>query len=284
MATERHQHALPNGYMFEGYRVEGVLGAGSFGVTYKAREVAIDRLVAIKEYMPAGIATRDPQNSSVHPISSADEEEFEWGLERFQLEASTLVSFRHPNIVPVFRFFEANGTAYMVMEYQQGQSLSQLLMSGKKLTENEIYEIIDPLLDGLERVHMSGFLHRDIKPGNIYLRDDGSPVLIDFGAARQALGERSRSLTRIFTPGYAPHEQYETSSNQGPWTDIYALGAVMYLLVTDTPPVDAPTRLSASASWTAGSSQLAWRNSNAARTPGGSRASSARSRSTRAGR
>ena len=125
MAEDRHQNALPNGYQFEGYRVEGVLGAGSFGVTYKARELAIDRLVAIKEYMPAGIAHRNPDDSSVRPISSADAEEFEWGLDRFQKEAATLVSFRHPNIVPVFRYFVANGTAYMVMEYQQGQSLAE---------------------------------------------------------------------------------------------------------------------------------------------------------------
>jgi len=247
MADERHQNALPNGYQFEGYRIEGVLGAGSFGVTYKARELVIDRLVAIKEYMPAGIASRNPDDSSVRPISSADSEEFEWGLDRFQKEAATLVSFSHPNIVPVYRFFTENGTAYMVMEYQQGQSLAELLIAGRTLNEAEIYDVIDPLLEGLERVHATGFLHRDIKPGNIYIRDDGSPVLIDFGAARQALGGRSQNLTRIFTPGYAPHEQYETSGHQGPWTDIYALGAVMYLLVADEPPVDAPTRLSSQA-------------------------------------
>ncbi len=247
MVEQRHQHALPNGYLFEGYRIEGILGAGSFGVTYMAREVAIDRAVAIKEYLPSGIATRDAKDSSVRPISSADAEEFEWGLERFQKEAAVLVTFRHPNIVPVFRYFEANSTAYMVMEYQQGKSLAQILQGGKKYSEREIYDIIDPLIEGLERVHANNFLHRDIKPGNIYVRDDGSPVLIDFGAARQAMGQRSQNLTRIFTPGYAPHEQYETGSNQGPWTDIYAIGAVMYVMVADQPPVDAPTRLSAQA-------------------------------------
>ena len=245
MVEERHQHALPNGYLFEGYRIEGILGSGSFGVTYIAREVAIDRAVAIKEYLPAGIAARNAEDSSVRPISLADAEEFEWGLERFQKEAAVLVTFRHPNIVPVFRFFEANSTAYMVMEYQDGRSLAQILQGGKKYSEREIYDIIDPLIEGLERVHANNFLHRDIKPGNIYVRDDGTPVLIDFGAARQAMGQRSQNLTRIFTPGYAPHEQYETGSNQGPWTDIYAIGAVMYVMVTDLPPADAPTRLSA---------------------------------------
>jgi len=133
----------------------------------------------------------------------------------------------------------------MVMEYQDGRSLAQILQGGKKYSEREIYDIIDPLIEGLERVHANNFLHRDIKPGNIYVRDDGTPVLIDFGAARQAMGQRSQNLTRIFTPGYAPHEQYETGSNQGPWTDIYAIGAVMYVMVADLPPVDAPTRLSA---------------------------------------
>jgi hypothetical protein len=212
-----------------------------------AREVAIDRAVAIKEYLPSGIATREPKDSSVRPISSADAEEFEWGLDRFQKEAAVLVTFRHPNIVPVFRFFEANSTAYMVMEYQDGRSLAQILHSGKKYSEQEIYDIIDPLIEGLERVHANNFLHRDIKPGNIYVREDGSPVLIDFGAARQAMGQRSQNLTRIFTPGYAPHEQYETSGNQGPWTDIYAIGAVMYVMVADQPLVDALNRLSAQA-------------------------------------
>ena len=245
MVEQHHQHALPNGYLFEGYRIEGILGSGSFGVTYIAREVAIDRAVAIKEYLPAGIAARNAEDSSVRPISLADAEEFEWGLERFQKEAAVLVTFRHPNIVPVFRFFEANSTAYMVMEYQDGRSLAQILQGGKKYSEREIYDIIDPLIEGLERVHANNFLHRDIKPGNIYVRDDGTPVLIDFGAARQAMGQRSQNLTRIFTPGYAPHEQYETGSNQGPWTDIYAIGAVMYVMVTDLPPADAPTRLSA---------------------------------------
>lgn len=238
-----HRYALPNGYELDGYRIEGILGTGGFGITYRVRELAIDRALAIKEYLPAGIAMRDQSTSAVHASGSEDQDDFEWGLDRFRKEAQTLVSFRHANIVAVFRFFEANNTAYLVMEYAQGEDLSAILLRQKTLSEAEIRALIDPLLNGLSRVHQAGVLHRDIKPDNIYIRDDGSPLLLDFGAARYAMGVKSHSLTSIVSAGYAPFEQYISNSKQGPWSDIYALGAVLYRAVTGTIPMEATARV-----------------------------------------
>ena len=238
-----HRYALPNGYELDGYRIDGILGTGGFGITYRARELAIDRALAIKEYLPAGIAMRDQSTSAVHASGSEDQDDFEWGLDRFRKEAQTLVSFRHANIVAVFRFFEANNTAYLVMEYAQGEDLGAVLLRQKTLSEPEIRAIVDPLLNGLSRVHQAGVLHRDIKPDNIYIRDDGSPLLLDFGAARYAMGVKSHSLTSIVSAGYAPFEQYISNSKQGPWSDIYALGAVLYRAVTGTIPIEATARV-----------------------------------------
>ncbi len=241
--TTTHRYALPNGYEFDGYRIDGILGTGGFGITYRANELAIDRPLAIKEYLPAGIAMRDQSTSAVHPSGSADRDDFEWGLDRFRKEAQTLVSFRHANIVAVFRFFEANNTAYLVMEYARGEDLGTVLLRQKTLTEAEIRMLIDPLLNGLARVHQAGVLHRDIKPDNIYIREDGSPLLLDFGAARYAMGVKSHSLTSIVSAGYAPFEQYISNSKQGPWSDIYALGAVLYRAVTGKIPLEATARV-----------------------------------------
>ncbi|MDH3235288.1 MAG: protein kinase, partial [Alphaproteobacteria bacterium] len=203
------------------------------------------RLVAIKEYLPADISVRDTHHNTVHPIGQDDQETFEWGLERFRGEALTLVSFRHANIVAVLRFFEANGTAYMVMDYEEGSSLGAILNDAGTLPEHEIHEILFPLLDGLDRVHRAGFLHRDIKPDNIYIRADGSPVLLDFGAARLAVGQKGQHMTGLVTVGYAPPEQYDSGSPQGPWTDIYAFGATLYHAVTGTIPIESTARVGA---------------------------------------
>ena len=238
-------NALPRGYEIEGYRIEAVLGSGGFGITYKARETSLDRLVAIKEYLPAGIAMRGRNSVAVFPMSSDDQGNFEWGLSRFRIEAQTLVTFRHPNIVEVLRFFEANNTAYMVMDYEAGESLDEILEREGTMEEAEIRAMLDPLLGGLAEVHEAGFLHRDIKPANIFMRKSGQPVLLDFGAARQAMGNKSQSLTAIVTSGYAPHEQYESDGDQGAWTDIYAMGAVLYRAVSGEVPCEAPMRLSA---------------------------------------
>jgi len=241
MTEQAHRQALPKGYMLEEYQVGRVLGAGGFGLTYLGWDTRLDKPVAIKEYLPNDLAVREADHS-VLPKSGGDEENFRWGLDRFLDEARTLARFRHPNIIAVHRYFEAHNTAYIVMEYAEGETLAGMLKRGVA-GESRLLSILEALLDGLEEVHRGDFLHRDIKPGNILIRTDGSPVLVDFGAARQAIGGRSRSITSVVTPGYAPIEQYSPRGNQGPWTDIYALGAVMYKAVTGAPPPDATERV-----------------------------------------
>ena len=235
-------NALPNGYRLQEYELVRVLGFGGFGMTYLGYDHNLDKPVAIKEYLPSDIAIRTGDYSVV-PQASEFQSDFAWGLDRFMDEARTLARFDHRHLVKVYRFFEAHNTAYIVMEYAEGETLSAYLNRKGILTEDELKAILHPILDGLEAVHRADFLHRDIKPGNIVIRDaDHSPVLIDFGAARQAVGAKSRSVTSIVTPGYAPIEQYESRGNQGPWTDIYALGGVCYRALTDDVPVPAMDR------------------------------------------
>ena len=236
-------NALPQGYRLQEYELVRVLGFGGFGMTYLGFDHNLDKAVAIKEYLPADIATRTGDNS-VAPQASQFRDDFEWGLGRFLDEARTLARFDHRHIVKVHRFFEAHGTAYIVMEYAEGETLSAFLARKGTLSEAELKAILYPILDGLDVVHRADFLHRDIKPGNIIIRDeDNSPVLLDFGAARQAIGAKSRSVTSIITPGYAPIEQYSSRGDQGPWTDIYALGAVCYRALTGQVPDDATERV-----------------------------------------
>ncbi len=241
-----NRNALPIGYRLGDYQIQKVLGDGAFGITYLAQDTQLDTAVAIKEYLPNELAVREG-DYTVQAKSRKDTDNFAWGLDRFIKEARILAQFKHPNIVRVLRFFEKHHTAYIVMEYEQGQSLVDLIKDGETATEDEIMTILLPLLDGLETVHNGGYLHRDIKPGNIYLRATNNiPVLIDFGAARYDVGNRSRSVTAIVTPGYAPFEQYETKgSQQGAWTDIYALGAVLYKLISGKTPVESPERIGA---------------------------------------
>ena len=235
-------HALPPGYRIQEYELVRVLGSGGFGITYLGYDHNLDKAVAIKEYLPNDLAVR-ADNNSVLPKSTQDKADYEWGLERFLNEAQTLARFDHRHIIKIHRFFRVHGTGYIVMEYAEGETLSALLQRKGTLTEAELKQILFPILDGLEAVHRADFLHRDIKPGNIVIRDDGSPVLIDFGSARQAVVSKSRSVTAIVTPGYAPIEQYSTKGHQGPWTDIYGLGAVCYRCLTGAQPDDATQRL-----------------------------------------
>ncbi|MDE0154810.1 MAG: bifunctional serine/threonine-protein kinase/formylglycine-generating enzyme family protein [Gammaproteobacteria bacterium] len=235
-------HALPSGYRIEEYELVRVLGSGGFGITYLGYDHHLDKAVAVKEYLPNDLAVRG-DNQSVLPKSTEDTPDYEWGLTRFLSEAQTLARFDHRHIIKVHRFFRAHGTGYIVMEYAEGETLSDLLQRKGTLTEAELKQLLFPILDGLEVVHGADFLHRDIKPKNIVIRDDGSPVLIDFGSARQAVAGKSRSVTAIVTPGYAPIEQYSAKGHQGIWTDIYGLGAVCYRCLTGEPPDDATERL-----------------------------------------
>lgn len=240
--SEDALNALPTGYQIQEYRLERVLGVGGFGITYLGYDNNLEKEVAIKEYLPSEFAVRAGE-LTVHPKSSADGDDYQWGLERFLQEAQTLARFKHHSIVQVYRFFEANNTAYMVMDYENGESFSAVMKRKKgNFSEGELRELLFPVLSGLEEVHKAGVLHRDIKPGNIYIRKDGSPVLLDFGAARDAVGRKSKSLTSIVTPGYAPMEQYYADGNQGPWTDLYAMGAILYQAVAGAIPPEAPAR------------------------------------------
>jgi len=232
--------ALPRGYALNEYRIESTLGVGGFGLTYLATDSNLDLKVAIKEYLPGELALRGDDHS-VSPKSEETTESFKWGLSRFMDESRTLASFRHPNIVRVMRFFQANQTAYMVMEFVAGQPLSEWTRTRQPLGERTVLAIAGPLLDGLDLIHRAGFIHRDIKPGNIFMRDDGSPVLLDFGSAR--MSGQENALTAIVSAGYAPLEQYHTHGRQGPWSDLYAFGGVLYWLVTGTKPVDAAARV-----------------------------------------
>jgi serine/threonine protein kinase len=223
------------------YVLERVLGQGGFGITYLARDTNLDQQVAIKEYLPGDVATRRP-DGTVRARTDAQRERYRWGLDRFIREARTLARFDHPNIVRVLSVFELNETAYMVMRFEAGDNLGAALERRGVLPEDELLRIMLPVLDGLELVHNAGFIHRDIKPDNIHIRDDGTPVLLDFGSARHSLG-KSRTLTILVAPGYAPFEQYYSSSeDQGPWTDIYGLGATCYRAIAGTAPLDSIAR------------------------------------------
>ena len=237
-----YRNALPLGTMLLEYRLDSVLGAGGFGITYLAYDTNLELKVAIKEFLPTELAVRSSDGSIV-PISTGTEYDYKWGLDRFLQEARVLAKFSHPNIVTVSRYFEANGTAYMVMNYESGVSFSQMLRRLAQPDEELLMRIILPLLDGMHAVHMAGFLHRDIKPSNIFIRDTGVPVLLDFGAARLAMGASTQTITSVLTPGYAPLEQYSKDGNQGPWTDIYSFAAVCYRAVVGEHPPDVVTRL-----------------------------------------
>ncbi|MBX9943233.1 MAG: serine/threonine protein kinase, partial [Reyranella sp.] len=241
--TSDNDQALPLGTRLGDYRLDAVIGHGGFGITYRAFDAQLAKFVAIKEYFPVEFALRRA-GGTVAPRGTRFADDFAWGRDRFLDEARALARFRHAHIVPVLRYFEANGTAYTVMEFEDGRSVAELLrMSGRRLQPDEVRRLAEGLLSGLGAVHAQGFLHRDIKPSNIIVRHDGVPVLIDFGAARQAMGGRTRTLTSILTPQYAPIEQYALDGKQGPWSDIYSAAAVLHHAVAGSPPPEAAGRV-----------------------------------------
>lgn len=235
-------HALETGYALDEYRIEKLLGEGGFGLTYLAFDTNLDKMVAIKEYMPCEHAVREIDITIV-PKSEASAKVYNWGLNAFLNEAKTLAKFEDPNIVRIYRFFKANGTAYIVMEYCEGGCLIDRITKDQGMDEAVVKNILASISNGLQLVHDDDILHRDIKPDNIMFRQDGTPVLIDFGAARQAIGGKTQKVTTIVTPGYAPLEQYSSKGHIGPWSDIYSLAAVAHLCITGKKPPDIMNRL-----------------------------------------
>lgn len=240
-----HRDALPKNHRVLWYEIQSVLGQGGFGITYLAWDKNLDQSVAIKEYLPSDLSMRDG-TGTVRPRTKEEGEAYHWGLAQFLSEARTLSRFRHPNIVRVRTSFEANNTAYMVMDYESGHDLETLFNRGQYREEAALLSIFLPILDGLSLVHNAGFIHRDIKPANIFVRQDSSAVLLDFGSARQAVAERTHIITSLVSPGYAPFEQYDVhNKKQGPWTDIYAVGATLYQAISGNLPPEAVARSNA---------------------------------------
>ncbi len=238
--------ALQPGTMLQEFRIDRVLGIGSFGIVYAATGQYFSDTVAIKEFLPSDLATRI-EGTRVVPVSSNKEEAYEWARKKFLREAQILWEIARPephrNIAHVTRFLEEHGTAYMVMDYEIGESLSSVLHQRKRLPQREIEALLFPLLQGLKRVHAANVWHRDIKPDNILIREDKSPVLIDFGAAHQEVPDADRSMMAVYSPAYAAPEQVFGPGEQGPWTDIYSLAATLYRAVTGSSPPSASERL-----------------------------------------
>lgn len=242
MASQPNQ-ALPSGYLLLNYRIEKQISAGGFSLVYLAHDEN-NAPVAIKEYLPSALALRE-QGSLVQATSADNLNIFRYGMKCFFEEGLALAKISHPNVVRVTNFFRANETVYMVMHYERGRTLQDYILHRKKeIKENFIRRIFAELLGGLREVHAHKILHLDIKPSNIYIRLDGSPLLLDFGAARQTLTQEKTSLTPMYTPGFAAPEQYgHDRSKLGPWTDIYGVGASMFACLSGFAPQAANQRM-----------------------------------------
>ncbi len=233
---------LTHGYHLGDYVIDHQIGGGGFSLVYLAFD-ANGQPVAIKEYLPGGVVRRG-ELGTVVPLSSDMQGSFRYGMKCFFEEGRSLAGIRHPNVVRVVNFFRANDTVYMVMKYEQGKTLQRHITAlNEPMRETFLRSVFIQLLNGLREVHANKILHLDIKPSNIYIRADGSPLLIDFGAARQALTEDLFTVSPMYTPGFAAPEQYGQRDRLGPWTDLYSIGATLYACITKAPPQPANERL-----------------------------------------
>ena len=238
-------HTLPVGTRLRDYEITGLIGEGGFGIVYLAWDHSLQRKVAVKEYMPASMVSRLAGSSAIVVKSDRHLDTFKAGLKSFVNEARLLARFDHPSLVKVYRFWEENGTAYMVMPFYEGPTLKTALAElGHVPGEAELRAWLDPLLDALTVMHAAQCFHRDIAPDNILLTASG-PLLLDFGAARRVIGDMTHALTVVLKPGYAPIEQYGdvASMSQGAWTDLYALACVVYYAITGKTPMSSVERL-----------------------------------------
>ena len=237
--------ALPAGHRLQEFVIESTIGEGGFGVVYLARDTRLDRVVAIKEFLPGAFASRT-REFAVSVRSEKHRDSFTAGRRSFINEAKLLAQFDHPALVKVYRYWEENGTAYIAMPYYPGLTLKDWLHAQQgRVSEQQLLRIVDALCDPLEMLHASGVFHRDIAPDNIRILESGQPVLLDLGAARKIMADMTQNLTVFFKAGFAPIEQYAEvdSLNQGPWTDVYALSAVLYYCVAGRAPTAAAARI-----------------------------------------
>ena len=238
---EKQSH-LPIGYRLQEYQIDRVLGQGGFGITYLATDVNLDKQIVIKEFFPREFSSRESNVYSILSHKGEENEVYQYLMKKFLSEAKILASFSHPNIITVTRFFEENNTAYFIMDYVKGESLKSYVERNGSLSQDNIEKVIIPILEGLKSVHEKSFLHRDIAPDNIYLTIDGKPMLIDFGSAKNTIGDESKSLATIVKAGYSAPEQYISSSIHTKATDIYAIGGVIASMISGETPPEATKR------------------------------------------
>ena len=235
-AKPANPNALPNGTRINNYVIEELLGDGGFSLVYMATELPEWRRVIIKEYLPSKLARRNKEMNVV-AINDESNAKFNQGRKLFFQEANALVNLNHPNIVRVTNFFRAHDTIYMVMEYEEGQNLQSYIQKyNGNLSEKFLLTVFPSLLEGLRTIHESGFLHLDIKPGNIHLCMGGRPLLLDFGAVHKLQTSRQYQPGQVITPGFSPFEQYNKKGYVGPWTDLYSMGATMRSCIEGTSP------------------------------------------------
>ena len=242
LMVQQANHALPAGYQLDEYRIGHQLSLGGFSIVYLATD-ATGQVVAIKEYLPNSLALRG--DGEIKPVITEEHlPAFRYGMKCFFEEGRALAKLSHPNVIRVLNFFRANDTVYMVMEYEQGRTLQEFIQRNRAMiTENFVRNVFTKLLNGLREVHSHKLLHLDLKPSNIYMRNDYTPVLIDFGAARQTLASDTPMLKPMYTPGFASPEHYANRELLGPWSDIYSVGASMYACIAGSAPQAADSRM-----------------------------------------